>query len=207
MPSAPAIRPSAIRPFTIRPWTRAHQEGVVALISGIQRGEFGLPITPADQPDLMDIDGFYRSQGRPGAGEFWVAEAAGADGGAVPSGQMDGQIGSQIGSQIAGQIIGCIALLDIGNAQAALRKMFVHADWRGAPADGTGRSVAAALLGTLLAHAREKGLAEIFLGTTTRFLAAHRFYEKHGFARVEKGELPPAFPVMAVDTVFYRLAL
>lgn len=198
MPSAPAIRP-----FTIRPWTRAHQEGVVALISGIQRGEFGLPITPADQPDLMDIDGFYRSQGRPGAGEFWVAEAAGADDGAVPNGQMAGQIGSQI----AGQIIGCIALLDIGNAQAALRKMFVHADWRGTPADGTGRSVAAALLGTLLAHAREKGLAEIFLGTTTRFLAAHRFYEKHGFARVEKGELPPAFPVMAVDTVFYRLAL
>lgn len=64
------------RPFVVRPWARTDREGVVALISGIQRGEFGLSITPQDQPDLMDIDGFYRWQGRPGAGEFRVAEAA-----------------------------------------------------------------------------------------------------------------------------------
>lgn len=166
------------RPFLIRPWTRGDQEGVVALISGIQRGEFGLSITPEDQPDLMDIDGFYRSQGRPGVGEFWVAEAT------------------------EGVVVGCIALLDIGNAQAALRKMFVDADWRGAE-----KGIAKALLSALLDHARKSGVAEIFLGTTTRFLAAHRFYEKHGFARIEKGDLPPAFPVMSVDTVFYRLEL
>ncbi len=164
------------QPFCIRPWSKADQQGVVALISGIQRGEFGLSITPQDQPDLMDIDGFYR----PGAGEFWVAEAAGFE----------------------RTVVGCIALLDIGNSQAALRKMFVDADWRGAE-----KGVAKALLSTLLEHARSSGVAEIFLGTTTRFLAAHRFYEKHGFARIEKGDLPPAFPVMAVDSVFYRLAL
>lgn len=165
------------QPFSVRPWAKADQQGVVALISGIQRGEFGLSITPEDQPDLGDIDGFYRSQGRPGLGEFWVAEAAGT-------------------------VVGCIALLDIGNRQAALRKMFVHADWRGSEP-----GVARALLSALLAHARACAVAEIFLGTTTRFLAAHRFYEKHGFARVEKGDLPPTFPVMAVDSVFYRLAL
>lgn len=159
--------------FHIRPWTRADQQGVVALISGIQRGEFGLSITPQDQPDLMDIDGFYR----PGAGEFWVAEAE-------------------------GNVVGSIALLDIGSGQAALRKMFVDARWRGAE-----KGVAKALLATLLSHARASGLGRIYLGTTTRFLAAHRFYEKHGFQRVEKGDLPPAFPVMAVDSVFYRLAL
>lgn len=164
------------QPFRIRPWSKADQQGVVALISGIQRGEFALSITPQDQPDLMDIDGFYR----PGVGEFWVAEAAGFE----------------------GTVVGCIALLDIGNSQAALRKMFVDADWRGAE-----RGVARALLSTLLEHARSSGVAEIFLGTTTRFLAAHRFYEKHGFSRIEKGDLPPAFPVMAVDSVFYRLAL
>lgn len=163
--------------FRIRPWTRADQEGVIALISGIQRGEFGLSITPQDQPDLMNIDGFYR----PGAGEFWVAEAQG---------------------DVGGKIVGCIALLDIGGGQAALRKMFVDPDWRGAD-----KGVAKSLLYTLLDHARASGVAEIFLGTTTRFLAAHRFYEKHGFARVEKGDLPPSFPVMAVDTVFYRLEL
>lgn len=167
--------------FQIRPWTRADQEGVVALISGIQRGEFGLSITPQDQPDLMNIDGFYR----PGVGEFWVAEAQGDAGGAV---------------------VGCIALLDIGNAQAALRKMFVDADWRGPRPGGQG-SVAKALLSALLEHARAGGVAEIFLGTTTRFLAAHRFYEKNGFTRIDKDSLPPAFPVMAVDSVFYRLKI
>lgn len=165
------------QPFSIRPWSKADQEGVIALISGIQRGEFGLSITPQDQPDLMGIDGFYR----PGVGEFWVAEAQG---------------------DVGGKVMGCIALLDIGNAQAALRKMFVDALWRGAE-----KGVARALLSTLLDHARARGVADIFLGTTTRFLAAHRFYEKHGFARIEKDALPPAFPVMAVDTVFYRLAL
>lgn len=163
--------------FRIRPWTLADQEGVIALISGIQRGEFGLSITPQQQPDLMDIDGFYR----PGAGEFWVAQAQGDAG---------------------GKVVGCIALLDIGGGQAALRKMFVDAHWRGAE-----KGVAKALLSTLLAHARVNGVTDIFLGTTTRFVAAHRFYEKHGFARIEKGDLPPAFPVMAVDTVFYRMAL
>lgn len=170
-------QPFGIRPFQIRPWTRADQQGVVALISGIQRGEFGLSITPQDQPDLMDIDGFYR----PGIGEFWVAET---------------------GAEADGTVVGCIALLDIGGGQAALRKMFVDAGWRGA-----GKGVAKALLATLLDHARASGVAEIFLGTTTRFLAAHRFYEKHGFARIDKADLPPAFPVMAVDSVFYRLAL
>lgn len=163
----------------IRPWRRTDQQGVVALISGIQRGEFGLSITPQDQPDLMAIDGFYRSQGR--AGEFWVAESLG---------------------EAEGTVVGCIALLDIGGGQAALRKMFVDAGWRGAE-----KGIAKALLATLLEHARAHGLAEIFLGTTTRFLAAHRFYEKHGFSRIEKGDLPESFPVMAVDSVFYRLAL
>lgn len=177
---------SAVR---IRPWSAADQRGVIELISGIQRGEFGLSITPQDQPDLMDIDGFYR----PGSGEFWVAEA-----------ESVGEAGSEGG--VPGRVVGCIALLDIGNGQAALRKMFVDAHWRG-PRPAGQPGVAQALLSTLLEHAKQCGLAEIFLGTTTRFLAAHRFYEKHGFARVAKQELPPAFPVMAVDTVFYRLEL
>lgn len=169
--------------FSLHPWNRHDQDGVVALISGIQRGEFGLSITPEDQPDLMDVPGFYQR----GAGQFWVARAQGC-----PTGEETPGSG----------VIGCIALLDIGNGQAALRKMFVEKQWRGA-----GHGVASALLAALLQHAAEHGLQQIFLGTTTRFLAAHRFYEKNGFIRTEKQNLPPSFPVMAVDTVFYRLPL
>ena len=45
------------------------------------------------------------------------------------------------------------------------------------------------------------------LGTTEAFRAAHRFYEKSGFRRVESATLPDAFPRMKGDTRFYRLDL
>ena len=112
-----------------------------------------------------------------GGGGFWVARAG-------------------------AEVIGSIALLDIGGGQGALRKMFVRQDRRGA-----GGGIAAALLGTLLGHAAASGMRDIFLGTTTKFLAAHRFYEKHGFERIDMAALPESFPVMAVDTVFYRKRL
>ncbi|WP_299004171.1 GNAT family N-acetyltransferase [uncultured Caulobacter sp.] len=100
-----------------------------------------------------------------------------------------------------GLAVGTIALKDIGDGAVALRKMFVRPEGRG-PA-----GAASALLATALEHARAHGVRQIWLGTTDRFLAAHRFYEKNGFAQVEADDLPAAFPRMAVDTRFYRLRL
>ena len=54
----------------IRPAQASDQDAVGRLISGIQRGEFEIDITLADQPDLADIEGFYRK----GMGNFWIAE-------------------------------------------------------------------------------------------------------------------------------------
>lgn len=151
-----------------------HRQGVRDLIVPIQRDEFGIDITYEQQPDLQDVEGFYRK----GCGEFWVAVAD-------------------------GEVVGSIALVDIGGAQAALRKMFVRADHRGAQ-----RGVAQRLLNHLLEHAADRDLREIFLGTTSKFVAAHRFYEKAGFLLIDESELPEYFPRMAVDTRFYlrRLA-
>jgi len=157
----------------IVPFATAHTAGVRDLIVPIQRAEFGIDITYADQPDLHDVDGYYRK----GCGEFWVA--------------LDG-----------GDVVGSIALIDIGAGQAALRKMFVRASHRGA-----GQGVARSLLECLLRHARDHGLREIYLGTTAKFLAAHRFYEKAGFDLVDEADLPESFPRMKVDTRFYRLRL
>ncbi|CAN7193765.1 GNAT family N-acetyltransferase [Rhizobium sp. LjRoot258] len=98
-----------------------------------------------------------------------------------------------------GQVVGTIGLKDIGNNQTALRKMFVAADVRGRE-----HNVAARLLAELVGHAENQGIKDIFLGTTDKFLAAHRFYEKNGFVAVPKGDLPRSFPLMAVDTKFYR---
>ena len=100
------------------------------------------------------------------------------------------------------QVIGAIALLDIGNAQAALRKMFVNKTYRG------GRyRVAPMLLEELFTSARFNGMKEIFLGTTPQFLAAHRFYEKNGFIEIKKDALPKNFPIMEVNTKFYKFEL
>jgi GNAT superfamily N-acetyltransferase len=156
----------------VRPFAAGDAAAVLALILSIQRGEFGLAVTAADQPDLADIPCFYQT----GAGQFWVAERQGA-------------------------LVGTIGLKNIGNRALALRKMFVGLEARGP------FGVAGPLLATAIGHARARDAAEIWLGTTDRFLAAQRFYEKHGFARVAPDALPSTFPRMAVDSVFYRLTL
>ena len=158
---------------SISTFSDSDQRGVLNVILPIQQGEFGIPVTEADQPDLADIATFYQS----GTGGFWVARAN-------------------------GEVVGTVGLKDIGSGQAALRKMFVASPFRGREF-----GVAGKLLDALLAHARTQGVVEIFLGTTAKFLAAHRFYEKKGFEELPKASLPKAFPVMAVDSKFYVLNL
>jgi GNAT superfamily N-acetyltransferase len=85
---------------------------------------------------------------------------------------------------------------------AALRKMFVDALFRG---DGT--KTAKKLLRTLISWSENHGIKEIFLGTTQKFLAAHKFYEKNGFMKIPKSELPDTFPIMKVDSKFYQFKM
>ena len=80
--------------------------------------------------------------------------------------------------------------------------MFVRKEFRGRE-----HSIAARLLKRLIAHAKAANFHEIILGTTSAYLAAHRFYEKAGFVRVNLSDLPATFPRLAVDSVFYRLPL
>ena len=158
----------------IQPYDPLYQQGVVDAILPIQTIEFRVAVTLADQPDLLDIPGFYQT----GHGNFWVALA-------------DGSCGT-------GEVVGTIALRDFGNGQGALRKMFVKAPHRGSQS-----GVAARLLEELLAWSRQRGMREIYLGTVPVLRAAHRFYEKNGFELIAAEQLPPTFPRMAVDTVFY----
>ena len=146
---------------------------VADLILEIQNEEFRIPITLNQQPDLSQISKFYQA----GKGNFWVAK-------------------------VGDQLIGTIALLDIGNDQTALRKMFVHKNYRGKEV-GIGQK----LLDILIDWARSKSITEIYLGTTEKFVRAQRFYEKNGFIQVQKEELPKSFPVMDVDVKFYKYSI
>ncbi|MEM7061778.1 MAG: GNAT family N-acetyltransferase [Cyanobacteria bacterium P01_B01_bin.77] len=146
---------------------------VAGLILPIQQSEFGIPITLEAQPDLLNIQGFYQRN----RGNFWVGVAG-------------------------GRVIGTVGLLGIGNGQAALRKMFVAAAYRGKQ-----HGVAQRLLEQLVVWCRDKAITSVYLGTTAKFLAAHRFYEKNGFGEIEQSTLPETFPIMAVDTKFYKLEI
>lgn len=151
-------------------YTDQYRQQVIDLILDIQRNEFSVPITIDEQPDLKDIPGFYQKAN----GNFWIAVSDNL-------------------------VVGTIALLDIGNSQGALRKMFVNKTYRGKEY-GVGQK----LLNLLLAWAKHKDYTGIFLGTTEKFVAAQHFYEKNGFVEINKASLPAAFPVMAVDVKFYK---
>ena len=157
----------------IRIYSEEFKDEIIDLIVGIQQREFSIPITAADQPDLSNIPGFYQTN----RGNFWIA-------------------------LYNGKIVGTIALINIGNNQAALRKMFVDRDFR-----GSRFTTAPLLLKGLFDWAYENNFKEIYLGTTPAFLAAHRFYEKHGFIKIDRSALPREFPVMKVDQIFYKYNL
>jgi GNAT superfamily N-acetyltransferase len=159
--------------MVIETYQEKYKAGIAQLILNIQQNEFNVPITISDQPDLLDIEDFYFRKD----GNFWVA--------------VENE-----------RVIGTIALIDMGNRQSALRKMFVHKDYRGKE-----KGIGQLLLNTLIGWCRQKGIDEVYLGTVEQLHAAKRFYERNGFVKVEKASLPETFPLMPVDTEFFKLII
>ncbi len=88
--------------LTIAPFIPEYQSAIEDLVLPIQQHEFAVGITREEQPDLLNIAQTFQTN----KGNFWVA--------------------------LAGKrVVGCIGLVDIGNDEAALKKMFVHKDFRG----------------------------------------------------------------------------
>ncbi len=154
----------------IRCFQQQDQSAVIDLILSIQQQEFGVQISAEDQPDLLEIPAFYQQ----GNGQFWVAA-------------------------VADKLVGTLALVDIGDQQVALRKMFVDAAFR-----GRSHGVAEQLLQTAVQWCVNRQLTGIYLGTISVYQAAMRFYEKQGFERIDQQQLPASFPVIAVDDVFFH---
>ncbi|MRX73814.1 GNAT family N-acetyltransferase [Bacillus lacus] len=154
----------------VKEYCNEYQAQVVDVILDIQQQEYNIQITKEDQPDLFSIEEFYQT----GNGNFWVAICD-------------------------DKVVGTISLLDIGNHQMALRKMFVDKEYRGAKF-----KTASTLLNSAMKWAREKSIKEVYLGTTPQFLAAHRFYEKNSFTSISLKDLPENFPVLRVDKKFYK---
>lgn len=160
----------AVKAVEIVEFSPQYQQGVEDLVLPIQTIEFNVPITREEQPDLVYIKDTFQK----GLGNFWVALCDGA-------------------------VVGSVGIVDFGGRQVALKKMFVHRDFR-----GRDRGVAADLLACVIEWCNEKGIESIYLGTVTKLKAAQRFYEKNGFVEVAKSELPENFPLVAVDDKFYK---
>ncbi|MDR2237113.1 MAG: GNAT family N-acetyltransferase [Chryseobacterium sp.] len=79
-----------------------YSEQVIDLILNIQQKEFNIPITIEDQPDLTQIESFYKKAG----GNFWCAF-------------------------VEGELVGSIALVKFDDRAGAIRKMFVKKEFRG----------------------------------------------------------------------------
>ena len=157
----------------IQEFEAAYTESVIQLILNIQQNEFGVPITINDQQDLLTIESFYKKDN----GNFWIALSD-------------------------NKLIATIALIDIGNGEGTLRKMFVDQNFRGQQ-----YGVAKLLLATLFSWAAHHQIHSIYLGTTEVLKASHRFYEKNNFLQIPKQHLPVNFPLMQVDTRFYKYVL
>jgi N-acetylglutamate synthase-like GNAT family acetyltransferase len=154
-------------------YTDKYKTAVQALILDIQRNEFQIDIDLERQADLSDISNFYQNN----LGNFWIAK-------------------------FEEKVVGTISLLDIGNKQTALRKIFVDKNFRGKE-----YKVGQQLLDTLITYAKGAKIEAVYLGTTEKFTAAQRFYEKNAFVEIDKNNLPSKFPIMSVDVKFYRLKL
>jgi GNAT superfamily N-acetyltransferase len=130
----------------IETYQEKYKEGIVQLILNIQQNEFNVPVTINDQPDLLNIKDVYCRKG----GNFWVA--------------VENE-----------QVIGTIALIDMSNGQAALRKMFVHAACRGKE-----KGIGQLLLDILISWCRQKNINEVYLGTVEQLHAAKGFMKEMG---------------------------
>lgn len=100
------------------------------------------------------------------------------------------------------KLVGSIALIATGHQAGAIRKMFVRKEWRGKE-----HGIANRLLEILISYCKANNITDLYLGTVDQLKAAHRFYEKSGFGRIAKEDLPSYFPRMETDTIFYHLHL
>lgn len=82
-----------------------------------------------------------------------------------------------------GNVIGTIGLMKMENHCAILKKFFINAKYRS-------QKIGLKLYQALLQFAKSKNTKHIILDTSSVAIVSHRFYERTGFQRISKTELP-----------------
>ena len=94
------------------------------------------------------------------------------------------------------KVAGTIGMVKLTNENIVLKSMFVDKTYRG-------QGISNLLLDALLKWAIQNKYKQIYLGTMKQFSAGQRFYEKNGFVKCNKTELPTDFAINTLDTIFY----
>jgi N-acetylglutamate synthase-like GNAT family acetyltransferase/DNA-binding MarR family transcriptional regulator len=100
----------------------------------------------------------------------------------------------------SGMIIGSVGLKKVNRHCAEIKKYFVHPSYRG-------KGVAQKLLSVVAKSAVKHQFKTLYLGTVGSLTRSHRFYEKHGFIRINKSELPTGFQKCETDSLFYKVTV
>mgnify|MGYP000855138455 CR=1 FL=1 len=102
------------------------------------------------------------------------------------------------------EIIGTVGIIKMETSQSILKNMFVKKEYR-----GKDFGVSQSLLNTVFDWCNSQNIHSIYLGTMSQFKAAQKFYEKNGFEKINKNELPTSFIKNSIDDVYYlkRLSL
>jgi len=80
-------------------------------------------------------------------------------------------------------VIGTIGIINATNNYGILKKFFIKSEYRN-------KKIGLALFNELLMFAKKKNISHILLDTPSVAVKSHKFYEKAGFKRIEKEELP-----------------
>lgn len=103
-----------------------------------------------------------------------------------------------------GKVAGTIGLLNEGNGLGILKKFFVYEPYRGTP-----HYLGSQLYTIFLDFAKKHNFKKIILDTPKNTDRAHKFYEKNGFKKIEKKDLPIDYdyPYAETDCDFFYLDL
>jgi len=99
-----------------------------------------------------------------------------------------------------GEVIGTIALMNYGNGNGVLKKFFVRADWRN-------KKLGLALYQTLMEEVIRSGYKQLLLDTPSVARASHRFYERAGFVKIAKADLPFHYEYPDRESLLYLLKI
>lgn len=101
-----------------------------------------------------------------------------------------------------GKVVGSIGLLKLTDEIAVLKKFFVYEPYRSSP-----HHLGQRLYQEFINFIKERKIKTIILDTPKNTDRAHHFYEKAGFKKIKKEEIPIQYHYPYVDSDFFCLEI